>query len=238
MGLYEDLIESVKSRKDEIIRDVRVGLGWTAVLTSNIGLSLTYSSPEDELEEGGSLKGKNAYKVLTYLKTFNLLKLSIGLATLNSLIDVPKDFETFNILDYMEETSKEKKVVFVGHFPGLDKIRSVAKELVILERNPKEGDLIDSACEYVMGDADIVAITGSAFANKTIERLLKLSRGYTILLGPSTPLSPVLFDYGVDLIGGSLILDKDKVLEAVSQGVKHGIVRNKKYLKPVALKRN
>ncbi len=123
----------------------------------------------------------------------------------------------------------------MGHFCGLDNIRNVAKELVILERNPKEGDLIDTACEYVMGDADIVAITGSAFANKSVERLLQLSNGYTVVFGPSAPLSPILFDYKVDLIGGSLILDKEKVIQVVSQGGK--LSNFKKYLKYITIRR-
>ncbi|PIX29638.1 MAG: hypothetical protein COZ65_01295, partial [Caldiserica bacterium CG_4_8_14_3_um_filter_35_18] len=147
----------------------------------------------------------------------------------------PKDFETFNVLDYLEEIGKGKKIVFVGHFCGLDKIRNVAKELVILERNPQQGDVIDTASEYVVPEADILAITGSTFANKSIERLLQLSRGYTVVFGPSAPLSPVLFDYKVDLIGGSLILDKEKAIQAVSQGGK--LSNFKKYLKYITIRR-
>jgi hypothetical protein len=235
MGLYEDLIGSVKDKGDEVIKDVRVGTTWTTIKTSKLGLSLTYSSSYDEVEDAGNLIGKRADELLGNLKTFNLLKLSIGLATLNSLLDIPKDFETFNILDYLEEVGKDKKIVFVGHFCGLDNVRKAARELVILERNPQQGDLLDTACEYVVPEAEILAITGSAFANKSIERLLQLSKGYTVVFGPSAPLSPVLFDYRVNLIGGSLIVDEEKVIQAVSQGGK--LNSFKKYLKYVAIRR-
>ena len=235
MGLYEDLVDSVKHKSKEVVKDVRVGVTWTLVTTSKSGLSLTYSSFFDDVEEAGSLIRKSAGELLKNLKTFNLLKLSIGLATLNSLLDTPKDFETFNVLDYLEEIARGKKIVFVGHFCGLDKIRNVAKELVILERNPQQGDVIDTASEYVVPEADILAITGSTFANKSIERLLQLSRGYTVVFGPSAPLSPVLFDYKVDLIGGSLILDKEKAIQAVSQGGK--LSNFKKYLKYITIRR-
>jgi uncharacterized protein (DUF4213/DUF364 family) len=236
IGLYEDLIESVKEKQNAKIHAVRVGVTWTGVLTEKVGLSLTYSSVSDKIEDGGTLKGKTSLEVLEYLKTFNFLKLAVGLATLNSLIDIPKEFETLNILDHIEEIARDKRVVFVGHFCGLDKIKRNAKELIILERNPQEGDLIDTAADYVIPEADVVAITGSTIANKSIEHILKLSKGYTIVFGPSTPMSPVLFDYGVDLIGGSVVLDNNKVMNAISEG---GDLSNfKKYLKYIAIKRN
>lgn len=39
-----------------------------------------------------------------------------------------------------------------------------------------------------------------------------------MLLGPSTPLSRTLFDYGLDVLAGSVVTGKDKVLKSVSEG--------------------
>ncbi len=39
-----------------------------------------------------------------------------------------------------------------------------------------------------------------------------------MLLGPSTPLSPLLFDYGIRLLSGALVEEIEPVLAAVSQG--------------------
>ena len=39
-----------------------------------------------------------------------------------------------------------------------------------------------------------------------------------LVLGPSTPLSPVLFRYGVHILSGSVVEDVEAVLQAVSQG--------------------
>ena len=66
----------------------------------------------------------------------------------------------------------------------------------------------------------MVGITGTAFTNHTIEHLLGLWRpgAYVIVLGPTTPLSSVLFNYGVDAISGTKVVDSEAVLRCVSQG--------------------
>ena len=56
--------------------------------------------------------------------------------------------------------------------------------------------------------------------NHTFEQLLKLRRpdARVLVLGPSTPLSPVLFDYGVQILSGAIVEDVGAVLRGVSQG--------------------
>jgi uncharacterized protein (DUF4213/DUF364 family) len=39
-----------------------------------------------------------------------------------------------------------------------------------------------------------------------------------IVLGPTTPLSPVLFDYGVDIVSGTLVVDPELALRCLSEG--------------------
>ncbi len=68
--------------------------------------------------------------------------------------------------------------------------------------------------------ADIVAISGTTLINHTFEELMTLCRpdALVLVLGPSTPLSPVMFDYGVDILSGSVVVSTDAVLRAVSEG--------------------
>jgi uncharacterized protein (DUF4213/DUF364 family) len=77
-----------------------------------------------------------------------------------------------------------------------------------------------SAAEIVIPEAQVVAITGMTLLNHTFEELLSLCDpdAYVILLGPSVPLSPVLFDWGVDILCGSVVTAFDEVLAAVRQG--------------------
>ena len=76
----------------------------------------------------------------------------------------------------------------------------------------------DTAAERLIPQADIVAITSSTIVNKSLERLLELSQGFTIVLGPGTPMSDVLFDYGVDMIAGIKDTDEARMMAKIAQG--------------------
>jgi uncharacterized protein (DUF4213/DUF364 family) len=56
--------------------------------------------------------------------------------------------------------------------------------------------------------------------NNTLDDILQMCspQAKKILLGPSTPLSTVLFDYGFDWLSGSIVENIEAVLRAVSQG--------------------
>ena len=38
------------------------------------------------------------------------------------------------------------------------------------------------------------------------------------MVGPTSPLSPVLFDYGVDIIAGVSVIESEKVIRSISEG--------------------
>ena len=65
-----------------------------------------------------------------------------------------------------------------------------------------------------------VAITGTALINHTLDGLLALCQpdALVMVLGPSTPLSPVLFEHGVTLISGARVVDEAAVMRTISQG--------------------
>jgi uncharacterized protein (DUF4213/DUF364 family) len=86
--------------------------------------------------------------------------------------------------------------------------------------------------EAIVPQADIVAITGSAFINHTIERLLGLCppQSFVVVLGPTTPLSSVLFDYGVDVVSGTLVVEPELALRCLSEGATFRQVRGTRRL--------
>ncbi|HUV52864.1 MAG TPA: DUF364 domain-containing protein, partial [Dehalococcoidia bacterium] len=125
-----------------------------------------------------------------------------------------------NAAELIQEKGSGKRVAIVGHFPFVNRLRETTKELYVIEKHPRESDLAENEAQNIIPKADVVAITGSAFVNHTIEDLLKLCEpnALVIVLGPSTPLSPILFDYGIDVISGTKVIEPETVLRHVSQG--------------------
>ena len=224
MKILEDLISTLNTAAE--VRDIRVGLFHTAVLTRNCGLAATL--PRDALRQEqpsvrdpGRLVDKGALELVRMARSESLLEAAIGMAAINSLLDV-KDEECLelNASELIAEKGKGKKVVIVGHFPFIPKLREIVKELWVIEKNPREGDFTEVEAENLIPRADVVGITGTAFTNHTIEQLLKLPdpKAYIVLLGDTAPLSPILFDYGINAISGTRVIDPELALRCVSEG--------------------
>ena len=111
------------------------------------------------------------------------------------------------------------RVTVVGHFPHVDRIADYA-DLTVLERTCTQAlDTPDPACEYVLPKSDYTFITGVTIINKTAPRLLDLTKyGTTVMVGPSVVMSPFLFDWGVEMLAGSVVADPDKARFAVMNG--------------------
>lgn len=208
---YDRIIDEIPDDLDECIDYIHVGEIWTVVSAGKYtGIAVTINEQGNELRNFDYLLGQPLKEVAGLCKSWDLMQASVGTAALNAYINSPGNpsarshqIESNGFDDY-RELAAGKKAGIVGHFWQLERFLSETKTYV-LERKPGPGDYPDSACEYILPEMDFVFITGSAFINKTLPRLLQLS-SYPIVLGPSTPMSPVLFDYGVREIDGFMPL--------------------------------
>jgi uncharacterized protein (DUF4213/DUF364 family) len=221
VNIIDDLISSLG--EDSLVREVRTCVFWTAVLSKHCGLSSTFREehPHHGMVRGvGDLRNRSALELAEYAKSGNLLEASIGMATINSLIDIDETkCDAENALDVLIEKGKGKDIAVVGHFPWIPKLRKAARELWVLEQRPQAGDLPAEAAEDIIPKADVVAITGTSLINHTAEKLLDLAKGsFVVMVGPTTPLSPVLFDWGVDVVSGTKVVEPEKVLRSISEG--------------------
>ena len=211
------------------VRDVRIGLFHSGVVTRNCGLasSLTrdvLKQGRPAVEEPGVLLQKSAYDLAKLAYSQRLLEAAIGMATINSLLEIDEEScRNLNARDLIAEKGRDKNVAIVGHFPFIPELQKSVRELWVIEKNPVEEDHTEAEADEIIPSADVVGITGTAFTNHTIEQLLQLCRpeAYVVILGDSAPLSPILFDYGIDAVSGTKVVDTDLALHCVSQGANY-----------------
>lgn len=224
MTILDDLMASL--RQDDIVRDVRQGVFQTAVLTNKCGLAGTPASDNSHhgkapVKEAGKLVGQNAREIAKMAYSDSLFEATIGMAALNSLLEVDEaSLRDLNARDLLVEKCAHKKIAIIGHFPFVPILKRVARELWVIEQHPQEGDYSEDQAENLIPQADVIGITGMAFSNHTIDYILNLSRkgAFVCILGPTTPLSTVLFEYGVSALSGVLVVDAPTVLRFVGEG--------------------
>jgi uncharacterized protein (DUF4213/DUF364 family) len=142
------------------------------------------------------------------------------MATINSLIAIDESkCIGKNAFEIILQKGQGKNVAIVGHFPWIPKLKGRTKNLWVLEQRLREGDLPAKEADRILPQCQVVGITGTSFINHTLERLLSLCKGaYVLLIGPTSPLSSILFDYGIDAICGSKVVDPDQVIRCISEG--------------------
>lgn len=146
---------------------------------------------------------------------------SLGLAAINSVLDVdPGKHSDVEGLKLAKDLGKGKNISVIGHFPSMDDLAKEAKNLWIIEKNPRPGDYPEAMGNDLIPQSDIVVISSTTLINETLPGILALCRKDSVkmLLGPTTPLSDALFDYGIDMLAGSVVTDKETVLKSVSEG--------------------
>jgi uncharacterized protein (DUF4213/DUF364 family) len=220
-SILNDVISSLSG--DSIVREVHTCVFWTAVLSKHCGLASTFHEPHPShrpVRKAGRLTGLSALELAQYARSDNVLEASIGMAAINSLIDIDEArCVKENALDVLAREGRGKNIAIVGRFPWIPKLRALARTFWVIEQSPREGELPAEAAEEVLPQADVVGLTGTSFINHTVDRLLVLSKNsFVVMVGPTTPLSPVLFDHGVDILAGVQVVEPDKTIHSINQG--------------------
>jgi len=224
MKIIDDILNSLKSNSD--VEEVMRGLHWTAVVSRQCGLASAMpqeacTHTEEASEADGSFTDMTAFELAQYIYSSDASKASLGLAAVNSLIELNTEkCSDINGIDLFYERGRDKNISVIGHFPYLDKLASVAKNFWIIEKHPLPGDFPEDSIREFLPQSDIVIISSTTLINHTIESILSFCKGNSLkmLLGPSTPMSDALFDHGIDILSGSIVIDKCTVLKYISEG--------------------
>jgi hypothetical protein len=224
MEMLRDLIDSIAC--DAPVEEVTKGVFWTAVISRFCGLSSTMirdcaSDDNQAMYPEKPYTDMTALELARYALMPDIARASIGLAAINSLIepDYPKCVE-INASDVLMEHGKNKNVSVIGHFPFTDDLRKTAKTLWVIEKWQRPGDCPEGDAQKYLPLSDIIAISSTTLINHTLNGLLELcpKESIKMLLGPTTPFSEVFFNYGIDVISGSRVLDKELALKYIREG--------------------
>ncbi len=228
-----DLLLDV-STDEYMIEEMVVGLTWTFCKTESVGLAMSPVSWNDPssrtLEWSGKLRGRRTSDLVSWIRDWSPYKASVGMAVINSLLNHSSDLinnaqilrprgpANLAVFEHFRDQLHGKRVVVIGRYPGLDQCLA-GIDYKVLERQPGQGDLPDTAAEYVIREADWVFLTSTSITNKTFTRLSELSQDANlVLMGPTTPWIGELAEFGVDYLAGVCVTNTDAVKTTISEG--------------------
>jgi len=176
-------------------------------------------------------------EVAECVKSWNFVEAAVGVAAINAYYNNPQvardngvDFSDskrvedrlFDPFIMAQNEVKNKKVAVVGHFPYIEKLIEPICDFSIIDWEPETGDYPISASEYILPECDYVFISCSSLVDKTLPRLLKISKNAKriTIVGPGTPLAPVLFNYGVGELSGFIVKDNPRAFR-ITAGVEN-----------------
>lgn len=214
------------------IVDVVMGLHWTMVTARvagamQAGLATTMPSVGHhhrdwpDVQQPGRLQAMTPRELAGLALSPSPVSRSIGLATINALLPrTPDRWTDVNAEAVIAQAGAGKTVAMVGHFPFTQRLRAQVGRLFVLELAPQDDDLPADKAPEIIPQADVLAITSVTLLNHTLTELLALRRpgALVLLMGPSTPLSPILYDWGVSLLSGAIVSDVSAVRAGLCQG--------------------
>jgi len=232
-AVLRDILSSLEI--DYKVSDIRTCVYWTSVTSLHCGLASTMAasilpSEGHQVECAGHLLPTGAKALAKLSLSSHILEASIGIATINSMMSIDESLcIDLNAGAEIRAQGVGKRIAIIGHFPFVKGLRAEAKELWVFELPGRghPGDFIGDEMETLLPRAEVVAITSTTLINHTLGGILDLIApdAYKMMLGPSTPLSPVLFNCGFDTLSGSIVIDRDQVLDCISQGANFRQVR-------------
>jgi uncharacterized protein (DUF4213/DUF364 family) len=226
--LYSLLINKAKKVKVEI---VSIGIGYTAVTTTDGGMGLAYTYFKDKtscvlLNKTVDYEVRPASDLLKSIKSENTIERSMALALINALnydqaLKLPEDKKNQILFDEFK-IGKGTRVAMVGYFdPLVELLQQRDAKLEILDESRKLGRE-EEFYERLGSWADVLFLTSTSILNNTAEKIL----GYvhqkikTVMLGPSTPMIGKAFSHlPVHMLAGTVPLNKEKILKAIRHGM-------------------
>ncbi len=226
--LYDIFLDQAQNVTVEILS---IGLGYTAVTTSDGGIGLSYTYFGDKkscmvLNKHVDYEGKSADQLLEKIKSENTVERSMALALINALnyaeaLNLPEDDDNKIMFDKFK-IGKDRKVAMVGFFGPL--VRNFEKMGVSLEILDLSRGLGEKKEFYnkLKNWAQVLMLTSTSVLNNSTEEILtNVGKNIlTVMLGPSTPMVADAFEHlPVHMLAGTVPVDKEMTLKAIRHGM-------------------
>jgi len=235
-SLIKDLIASLP---EGVVAEARSGIFTTAVVSrlENGRLSCGLASScrggagcPGMASCAGKIRGMSLKKLASLAGSGKGQETALGLAAINAALP-ELETEEINAEEILAEKARGRRAAVIGHFPFVGRIRKIAGRLDVFELAPKDdSDIPSEKIPELLSEADVVAISAMTLVNRTFGNVIANCRrdSFKILLGPSAPLSPIIFDYGIDIVSGTRVADIPALLNALSEGVNFRSLPGKK----------
>ena len=220
LSYYEILRDGLPA--DLTVEKLVHGVSWTAAVLSDGSTGVAMHTVGETVPRMfDSLIGLPLPEVGNALLSWNMEEASEAFAAVNAFYNHPDNpfvAPEAKTLDGLNMRGRTVGMIgmMIGHSNMTQEGFAQAKDLYIMDREEKQGALPDSACEFYLPLCDLVIITGSAAINKTMPRLLALSKDAEIILaGPSVSCCPELLRIGINRLHGRVITQPEAMLTAI-----------------------
>jgi uncharacterized protein (DUF4213/DUF364 family) len=223
MIIHEIISDTLPRLKNRSIKEIRIGLSFTAVQLDNGSCGLA-SAPHPlqissctVVDEAGSLKGRSAEELIHMAQPGNPIATGIALATVNASLNTSNspDPGIGKCVDIDGAV-----IGLVGHIaPLVPVLESRAKKLYVFDRRPLPAPTLPEArAPELLPGCDLVIFTSQTLVNGTLDDLLSMVSGEIVMMGPTTPMWAGFARHGISHLFGRKVVDVNAVLDIVSQG--------------------
>jgi hypothetical protein len=208
------------------IEDIHLFHHWVVIKAGRYEMSTRFSTVQGFTERSddtwlGDLIGRTAAEVAEdYLASKNVLRIAVGMACLKCVLPPADNITMQSAIEPFAEQTKRHPSCFIGHFKDAALWRDEGRPVSIVELVPRPGDIHWDDSHEVLQNAELVFMTGLTLVNGTFGEVIRRTprAKVRIVMGPTVPLTPVLFTLGVHRLGSSRITDVDKTLRYFGMG--------------------
>lgn len=211
--LYRDLALGVA--EDEV-RQIACGTRWIMVEGPHgTGLAYLPRHPRELLPQLSRYANQSLRSLASLSRSWDPLEMALGVAAINAHYNrYDLDCQSGNGIRTFR--NNPGRVVVIGAFPGVNEI---LPNCAVIETEPRPGEFPIAAMDTLLPGCGAAVVNSSALINRSLPRILRLARNRPVaLVGPATPMTPRLHDYGMEVLGGLMVSNPNGLAAAIRAG--------------------